>query len=758
MITSIHKNSHFPFDSFRAVLKPSANSRQSCITESSLTRAKVLLDEMSLQEKLGQLHQVNSSVNHVSDDLAGQLRAGMIGSIINENQAHVIAQMQSIAINESRLGIPLLIGRDVIHGFATIFPLPIAMACSWNTEVVKKAARISAIEAANIGINWTFSPMIDISRDARWGRIAESFGEDTLLCGNLTVGMVTGYQTDDLSDPTAIAACAKHFVGYGASEAGRDYNTTNLSTHELRNIYMPPFKAACDAGVASVMTSFSDVNGVPVSGNKWLLNDVLRDQWKYDGVVVSDWESVGQLTIHGLAKNMYHAAYLGLEAGVDMEMVSGTFLEHGTALVENNHIAESQIDKAVLRILALKYSLGLFDNNPAEVPPYQDISEQAQKASYEAACQSCVLLKNDNKTLPLNNNEVEKIALIGYLADDPYEMLGTWIFDGDESKSVTLKASMQAYCESNNIALNYQPVFANSRDANQSEFESAFDCVATADHAVVVVGEESILSGEAHCRTDITLPGAQEELIHKLAESGTSITLVVMAGRPLILSGIVDKVDSILYAWHSGSMGGQAISDLLVGKVIPSGKLPVSFLRHVGQTPLYYGIKRTGRPVSEDTQVFMQDFPTRAPQTSLGMSSSHIDVHFTPLFVFGYGLSYSHFEYADISISNDTISGEENITVNITVNNTGEYDGVEIIQLYINDAVASQTRPVKELKKYKREFFKAGESKRISFDINIQDLAFYNDKGEFIAEDGLFTIWVGANSNAHHSVQLRLKI
>lgn len=758
MIDTIKQNPHFPNKNLYATLTSSSLSRRSCIDETSVQRAQNLLAEMTLQEKLGQLNQVNSSVNHVSHDLAGQIQAGMVGSVINENKADIIAQMQSIAVNESRLGIPLLIGRDVIHGFSTIFPLPIAMASSFDPSVAELAARISSIEAAQIGINWTFSPMIDISRDARWGRIAESFGEDPVLCSAMTVSMVRGYQTDSLSNENAIAACAKHFVGYGASEAGRDYNTTNLSDHDLRNVYMPPFKAASDSGVASIMTSFSDVNGVPVSGNKWLLTEVLRDQWQFDGVVVSDWESVSQLIVHGLAEDMYHAAYLGLSSGVDIEMVSATFIEHGQALVNSEHIAETQINEAVLRVLSLKFALGLFDKDVTQVPVVEDISSDALDASYQVATKSCVLLKNENKALPLNLDATKHLALIGCLAEDEYEMLGTWIFDGDPGKAITIKEALEVECEARNLSFTFERVFQNSRDHSQAHFEHATRLVENACHAIVVVGEESILSGEAHCRADISLPGAQLALIERLAPTNTKITLVVMAGRPVILTDVVDKVEAILYAWHPGAMGGKAITDLLLGTINPSAKLPVSFLRHVGQTPLYYGIKNTGRPVSEHTHVFMDDFPDRAPQTSLGMSSSHIDQHFTPLFPFGYGLSYSDITYSNLQMSHTNFNQQDKLEARVTLTNNSEVNAIEIVQLYIHDPVASLTRPVKELKQFKRLEVLAGESKELCFELSLPDFAFYRDDGEHIVEEGEFTIFVGASSATENSVSIRLSL
>ncbi len=714
-------------------------------------RAKGLLAQMSLDQKLGQMHQVNGAGGVVTDQLADGVRNGSIGSVINEVNPNVIAQLQSIAVNESPLGIPLLIGRDVIHGFTTVFPLPIGLAATWCDDTIERSARLSAIEASEVGVNWTFSPMIDVSRDPRWGRIAESFGEDPLLNGRMGAALVRGYQTDDPTNLTAIAACAKHFAAYGASESGRDYNTTNISEHELRHVYLPPFKMACEAGVMSVMTSFSDLNGIPVSGNKWLLTDVLRDEWRFNGVVVSDWGSVQQLTVHAVAEDNKAAAQQAINAGVEIEMVSGTFINHAESLLQNDAISMAKLDAAVLNILAMKIALGLFERPYTQVLESTYDKQAHLQAAYDAAVKSCVLLKNSAGSLPICSDS--KVALLGPLADDGYEQLGTWIFDGDENISQTVRDGFKR----RNIEVNYLPVFSSTRDRDVDQIPAACDAAAAADAVVLCLGEEAILSGEAHCRAELDLPGAQNELIRAISRTlkgrNVPLILVVMTGRSLALEEMEPYVDAILYAWHPGSMGGPAITDLILGRQTPSGKLPVSFVRKVGQIPLYYGQKPTGRPVTPDNYVHMDKFPMRAEQTSLGMAASHIDTYFTPLYPFGFGLSYTQFEYRDLRLSTTELieSGKLNITVEVA--NTGGVDAEEIAQLYIRDKVSSVSRPVRELKDYLRILVPAGQSRTISFTLGKEDLGFYNQQSEFVVEAGTFVVWVGGNSTCELSAE-----
>lgn len=716
------------------------------IREEHLQRATHLLADMTLEEKLGQMHQVNGADGHVPDDLAEAIRCGHVGSVINEVDRQTVQQLQHIARSESRLGIPLLIGRDVIHGFHSVFPIPLGLAASWCEQTLQQAARISAQEASSVGINWTFSPMIDIARDPRWGRIAESFGEDPLLTSVLGQAMVRGYQHADLAEPTAIAACAKHYAGYGASESGRDYNTTNLSQHDMRDIHLPPFRAACAEGVASVMTSFSDINGLPASANDWLLRDVLREQWHYGGMVVSDWESIAHLTIHGIAEDRADAARQALLAGVDMEMVSGTYIQHAAGLVAEKAVPPDLIDQSVLRILALKFALGLFDqdNTSAELPT---LTKDNLHAAKQAALRSCVLLKNDQATLPLNKEQLNRVALLGPLSDDGYEQLGTWIFDGREEASVTLRQAMEKQAEAG-FVVDTLPVLPTARSVDSGAFPEAVALASAADVAILCLGEEAILSGEAHCRAELNLPGAQEALVAAVAETGTPIVLVIMAGRPLTIEHLLPKVDAVLYAWHPGSMGGEAIAELLMGEVSPSGKLPVTFVRKVGQIPMYYAQKPTGKPVTTETYVSQEDYPVRAPQTSLGMASFHLDAHFTPLFPFGFGLSYSKFEYGPPVLSADELAVTDILKIRFDLRNVGPGDATEVVQLYVRDVVASLTRPIKQLKGFKRVALRAGETAEVEFELPIRELAFYQRDGAERVEPGEFRLGIGGDSTA----------
>lgn len=712
-------------------------------------RVQALIAQMTLDEKLGQMNQLNGAGGAVSEPLADAIRCGRVGSIINEVNASTLKELQRIAREESRLGIPLLIGRDVIHGFETVFPIPLALAASWCPDVVEKTARVSAIEASGNGINWTFSPMIDIARDPRWGRVAESFGEDPLLSAALGAAMVKGYQTDDLSGDTAILACAKHFVGYGASESGRDYNTTNISEHDLRNIHLPPFKACSEIGVGTFMTSFSDVNGMPASGNQYLLDDILKQEWQFSGFVVSDWGSVQQLTVHGVAADDEHAAALALNAGVDMEMVSETFIQHASTLLQKGVISQDTIDQAVARILTCKFRLGLFEgafiSGSDSVLPIEEHFEAAK----QAALKSCVLLTNHQKTLPLDKYSIDSIGVLGWLAHDDYEQLGTWIFDGDTHRSTTILQGIQNVA-SDEAIIHYQPVFSSSRDMSVHGFCDAKRVADESDVVIVCVGEESILSGEAHCRSDIGLPGAQVTFIETISEhlsaNNKPIILVCMAGRPLDLSPVVDKVDAILYAWHPGSAGGQAIAELLFGLHSPSGKLPISFPRTVGQIPIYYAQKPTGRPVTSENYAAMADFPMRAEQTSLGMAASHMDTYFTPLFPFGYGLSYANIQYAKPELSSQQMHSDETLLITLKVTNTTSIDAEDIVQLYIRDEVASATRPVRELKAFKRVVLPPQSETTVEFELTAEALAFYDANGIKSIEPGYFTLGVGGDS------------
>ncbi len=719
-------------------------------------RARALLGEMTLAEKIGQMSQVHEEGGDAPALLGERLRAGQVGSIINNVDVSIINELQRIAVEESRLGIPLLVGRDVIHGFKTIFPIPLGQAAAWNPDIVREGARIAALEAARCGINWTFAPMIDISRDPRWGRIAESFGECVLLTRELGAAMVRGFQGESLADSGAIAACAKHFAGYGAVESGRDYATTNIPDTKLRNVYFRPFEAAVDAGVSTVMTSFSDLNGVPATGNSYILSDVLRGEWGFDGFVVSDWDSIRQLKIHGLTENDRDSAREAVNAGVDMEMAGDAYSNHLQGLVEEARVDEARIDAAVLRILELKFALGLFENpytEPGALPAFA--SPRALEAARTAALQSVVLLKNDDSVLPLRPDSVSSLAVIGPLADAPYEQLGTWIFDGDETLSVTPLRAIRDLV-GDKIDVRVVRAMETSRSRVNDEFDAAARVAAECDATLLFLGEESILSGEAHSRADISLPGDQAELVRRVRSAGKPVIAVILAGRPLTLSNIVDEVDAILFAWHPGTMGGPAIADLVFGIESPSGKLPATFPRVVGQIPIYYSQKNGGKPPHRDTVVHIDDIDTFAPQTSLGMSAFHLDTCFTPLFPFGHGLSYTHFEYATIRVSQDEVPMGGALTISAELSNRGDTEADEVVQLYTRDLVGSITRPVRELKGFRRVRLRPGETRTVSFELSTDDLSFSGRDGKRIVEPGLFHAWIGGSSDTALRTEFRV--
>jgi beta-glucosidase len=707
-----------------------------------------LLSRMTREEKIGQLALVQGAHGQVPDHLRDALREGRIGSILNEVQVDTVNQLQRIAVEESRLGIPLLVGRDVIHGFRTVLPIPLGQAASWNPGLVARGARIAALEAAAAGINWTFAPMIDIARDPRWGRVAESLGEDPCLTGVLGAAMVRGFQGEDLARPGGIAACAKHFAGYGACESGRDYNTTDIPEHELRNVHLRPFKAAVDAGVASIMTSFSDLNGVPATGNEMLLTGILRGEWRYDGLVVSDWESVRQLAVHGLTPDDRESAYEAANAGCDVEMASTTYADHLGSLVSEGRISPAHLDAMVANVLRAKFRLGLFDTpftDPAGLPAAA-CPEHLQVAR-EAALESVVLLKNDHRTLPLAADALTSVAVIGPLADDPHEQLGTWIFDGDARDSRTVLQAIRALV-ADRAAVHHVRGLETTRSRDRSGFAEALALAESSDAVILCLGEEAILSGEAHCRADIGLPGAQEELIEAVAGAGKPIILVVMAGRPLALERILGKVQALLYAWHPGTMGGPAIVDLLFGGASPSGKLPVTLPRVTGQIPIYYAHKHTGKPPTPESFVHIDAIEARAPQLSVGNTSFHLDAGYTPLFPFGFGLSYAAFDYSDIRVSHPVLTIPGTITISADVTNTGDREAAEVVQLYVRDLVGSITRPVRELKAFEKIALRPGERRTMDFTLATSDLAFCGRAMRLAAEPGRFHAWIGGSSEA----------
>lgn len=721
------------------------------------TRIHDLLAQLSIEEKIGQLQQVQGGGGQVPADLAHAIREGRVGSVINEVHTDTVNALQHIAVHESRHGIPLLIGRDVIHGFATVFPIPLGQASSWNPDAVERGARVAATEAAARGVNWTFAPMIDIGRDPRWGRVAEGFGEDPFLTGVLAAAAVRGYQGADLSAPDAIAACAKHFVGYGASESGRDYNTTNIAPRELRDVHLPPFEAAVRAGVASVMTSFSDIDGVPASANGPLLTGVLRDEWGFDGLVVSDWDSIRQLAIHGLTADDRGSAHEAALAGVDMEMASTTYADHLADLVRDGLVPLARLDAMVANVLRMKLRLGLFERSTTDPSafPAAGNAEHVQ-AAREVAQQSIVLLRNTmhdgEYLLPLAAGALSRIAVIGPLADDPYEQLGTWIFDGDAQHSCTVLGALRAALP-DSVQIEVAQGVPNTRSQDTSGFDDAVRAAESADVAVLVLGEESILSGEAHCRADISLPGAQEALVDAIVATGTPVVLVVMAGRALALERVAHRVHALLYAWHPGSMGGTAIVDLLFGAASPSGRLPVTLPRATGQIPIYYAHKNTGKPATPETVVSMHDIHPRAPQLSIGNTSFHLDVDPSPLYPFGFGLTYTYVEYEAPSLRLADVPLDGTVEISATLTNRGARAADEVVQLYVRDLVGSATRPVKELKGFQRVHLAAGERRTVRFALPVTQLAFHGRDLQRAVEPGRFHAWIAPHAGTTVSVE-----
>lgn len=714
-------------------------------------KVDALLSQMTLEEKLGQMNQISSYGN--IDDMISLIKKGEIGSILNEVDPARINALQRAAVQESRLGIPLLIARDVIHGYKTIFPIPLGQAASFDPQVAEDGARVAAIEASSVGIRWTFAPMIDIARDPRWGRIAEGCGEDTYLTTVMGAAMVKGYQGDSLNDPTAIAACPKHFVGYGAVEGGRDYNSTFIPERRLRNVYLPPFEAAAKAGAATFMTSFNDNDGVPSTGNTFILRNVLRDEWGFDGIVVTDWASAAEMMSHGFAADEKEVAMKAVNAGVDMEMVSYTFVKKLPELIKEGKVKETTIDNAVRNILRIKYRLGLFDQ------PYVDENKDVMyapahlEAAKRAAVESAILLKNEKQTLPLGNS-IKTVAIIGPMADAPYEQMGTWVFDGEKSHTITpLTAIREQFGDK--VQVLYEPGLGYSRDRNTSGIAKAVSTASRADAVLIFVGEEAILSGEAHCLADLNLQGAQSELIEAVAKTGKPLITVVMAGRPLTIGKEVELSDAVLYMFHPGTMGGPALADLLWGKAVPSGKTPVTFPKMVGQIPVYYAHNNTGRPATKK-ETLLDDIEVEAGQTSLGCTSFYMDAGFDPLFPFGYGLSYTTFAYSNIKLSSTNLKKDDVLTITFDLENTGNYEGTEIAQLYVQDKVGSVTRPVKELKRFTRITLKPGEKKNISFELPISELAFWNIDMQHVVEAGDFNLWVAPDSQSGAPVTFKV--
>jgi beta-glucosidase len=695
-----------------------------------------LLARMTLAEKVGQMAQLSGT----HEAFEGLIRRGAVGSFLNVvgEQAR---KYQRLAVEGSRLGIPLIFGRDVIHGFRTIFPIPLGQAASFDPEIVREGARIAASEAAASGVHWTFGPMVDIARDPRWGRIAEGCGEDPYLAACLGAAMVQGFQGEDLADPHHIAACAKHYVGYGAAEGGRDYDTTWVPEGLLRDVYLVPFAACVRAGVATLMSAFNDLNGVPASGNAFTLRKVLKGEWGFDGFVVSDWASICELIPHGFAADEREAALRGVAAGVDMEMVTTAYTKHLEALVADGVLPVELIDEAVRRILRIKLRLGLFDD-PYRRGPGEDLllAEEHLAAARQAARESCVLLKNDG-LLPLSEG-IGRLAVVGPLADAGRDQLGCWAMDGRSDDSCTPLAALRMALGAERVA--YAPGLAGCRTADGSGIAAAVAAAREADAVLAFVGEDAGMSGEAHNRAFLDLPGAQQRLVDALAEAGKPLAAVVMAGRSLTLGPVLEKVGALLLTWHPGTMGGPAIADLLFGLESPSGRLPVSLPRTVGQVPIYYNRKNTGRPPRDDAPAI----PTGTPLDPVGFTTSYLDVDHRPLFPFGYGLSYTTFEYAGLQLSTTQVRLGEALTAAATLTNTGPVHAVEVVQIYVRDLVGSVTRPVRELKGFQRVALEPGESRQVQFTLHTADLAFHNADMQRVTEPGRFHLWIGPDAQS----------
>ncbi|MBE6250787.1 MAG: beta-glucosidase BglX [Bacteroidales bacterium] len=706
-------------------------------------RVEEILGRMTIEDKIGQLNQMDGRRD--IEKVKQEVREGTLGSIMNIVDPAVTDELQRIAVEESPSGIPILFARDVVHGFNTVLPIPLGMAASWDDALIETTARNTAIEATEKGIRWAFAPMMDIARDARWGRIAESFGEDTYMAGRLAVAVVKGYQGESLTDPMSMAACAKHFVGYGDAEGGRDYNTTSIPPRTLRDVYLPPFKACVDAGCASIMTSFNDNDGLPSTGNRWLLTELLRDQWRFKGLVVSDWGSVAGLIPHGVARDKRDAAQQCIVAGCDMDMSSRSYLLHMKDLIEKGEVDVAVLDAAVRRVLKLKVELGLFDNPYARKVEKSEIySDSVLDAACRLAEESVVMLKNES-VLPLGEN-VRRILVAGPMADAPYDQMGTWALDGDKKHTVTPIMALRELC-GDKVEIEYIPALTHPRDKSTAEFKALAKAARKADVVLAFVGEEQMMSGEAHSLSSLDLQGAQRQMLEELAAVGTPLVTVFMAGRPMTIAPQVEISDAILYAWHPGTMGGKALANIIFGHVNPSGKLPVTFPRNVGQIPIYYNHKHTSHR-AKGTEGNLDNIPREAPQSVMGHTSSYLDVAPSPLFHFGYGLSYTTFEVSDLVIENKEVTADGNIKVSVMLKNTGSREGTEVVQLYTGRKTASVTQPLKELKDFKRVTLAAGESCKVEFEVPVSRLAFHNRDMVPAVEPGNYTLTVGTDSQS----------
>ncbi|MFT4983182.1 MAG: beta-glucosidase [Flavobacterium sp.] len=731
------------------IMKPSVSYSKDSPLE---RKVDSVLKLMTLEEKVGQLNQYNGFWEITGPTpKEGQaakkyddLKKGLVGSMLNVRGVKDVRALQKIAVEETRLGIPLIFGFDVIHGYKTISPIPLAESASWDMEAIKRSAAMAADEASAVGLNWTFAPMVDISRDARWGRVMEGAGEDTFLGSEIAVARVQGFQGTDLAATNTILACAKHFAGYGFAESGRDYNTVDVSETTLQNTIFPPFKAAVDAGVRTFMNSFNELNGIPATGNRYLQRQILKGDWNFDGFVVSDWGSINEMIAHGYAKDSKQAAEIAIKAGSDMDMESSAYVGHLVELVQEGKVSENLIDDAARRILKVKFELGLFDN------PYKYCDETREKETVgsakfqeevlDMAKKSIVLLKNENELLPLKKSGL-KIALIGALANDKTSPLGSWRIAADDESAVSVLEGLQKY-DGNKLSYvkgadvsigRTQFVWETKINmTDKSGFPEAIVAAKQADVVIMVLGEHGLQSGEGRSRSDLGLPGVQQELLETIFKANPNVVLVLNNGRPLAIPWADENIPAIVEAWHLGTQSGNAIAQVLYGDYNPSGKLPMTFPRNVGQVPIYYNYKNTGRPVmNEPESVFW---------------SHYIDVENTPLYPFGYGLSYSKFEYSDLKLSDASFSKNGKIVVSVKVKNTGKVTGKEVVQLYIRDLIGSVTRPVKELKGFEMIELKANETKEVTFSIDNKTIEFYTANSKWEAEPGDFNVFVGGSS------------
>jgi beta-glucosidase len=727
---------------------PVAYSKESILD----TKVDSVLQLMTLEEKIGQLNQYNGFYEITGPTpKEGQavkkyddLKKGLVGSMLNVRGVKDVRTLQKIAVEQTRLGIPLLFGFDVIHGYKTISPIPLAEAASWDLDAIKKSAAIAAEEAAAVGLNWTFAPMLDVSRDARWGRVMEGAGEDPFLGSKIAVARVQGFQGEDLSAINTILACAKHFAGYGFAEAGRDYNTVDVSETVLQNIIFPPFKAAVDAGVRTFMNSFNELNGIPATGSSYLQREILKGDWKFDGFVVSDWGSINEMISHGYAKDSKQAAEIAINAGSDMDMESSAYVEHLAELVQEGKVKESVINDAARRILKVKFELGLFEDPYKYCDENRELAtvgkQEFQEGVLDMARKSIVLLKNDKEVLPLKKSG-QKIALIGALANEKTSPLGSWAIAADNNSAVSVLEGLQKY---KGNQLNYvkgadvtegRTQFVWETKINTTDTSGFADAIAAAkdaDVVIMVLGEHGLQSGEGRSRTDIGLPGVQQELLEAVYKVNSNIVLVLTNGRPLAIPWADENIPAIVEAWQLGTQSGNAVAEVLYGEYNPSGKLPMTFPRNVGQVPIYYNFKNTGRPVMDEPEsVFW---------------SHYIDEKNTPLYAFGHGLSYSKFEYADLQLSSPSFNKNGKIEVSVTIKNTGKVKGKEVVQLYIRDLIGSVTRPVKELKGFEMIELQPNETKKVTFEINEKTIEYFTANRKWEAEIGDFKVFIGGSS------------